>query len=146
MPFLNVCRFAGSANRKNRQGVGSRLLSWAAGMAAHRQRQGRPIRLHRRFQGICFMPKGAHLIGNFAGLPFMQCSRHRIRQGNQMISLIYRRIILPQIDGFHLNLLCHLCFGIRAAKRQEVRGRGVGRHKISHAMAIRIAWRKGNFP
>lgn len=65
---------------------------------------------------------------------------------NQMISLLYRRIVIPQIDGFHLNLLCHLCFGIRAAKRQEVRGRGVGRHKISHAMAIRIAWRKGNFP
>lgn len=44
-----------------------------------------------------------------------------------------------------MNLLCHLCFGIRAAKRQEVRGRGVGRHKISHAMAIRIAWQNRKF-
>ena len=48
---------------------------------------------------------------------------------NQMISLIYRRIVIPQIDGFHLYLLYHLCFGARPTKSWEVRGQGEGRHK-----------------
>ena len=65
---------------------------------------------------------------------------------NQMISLIYRRIVIPQIDGFHLYLLYHLCFGARPTKSWEVRGQGEGRHKKSHATAIPIAWRRGNFP
>ena len=64
---------------------------------------------------------------------------------NQMISLIYRRIVIPQIDGFHLYLLYHLCFGARTTKSWEVRGQGEGRHKKSHATAIPIAWQNRKF-
>lgn len=42
------------------------------------------------------LPDFLGFLGNLAGFPFIHRSRDRIRQGKQVISLIYRRIILPQ--------------------------------------------------
>ena len=57
--------------------------------------------------GIAFimmkLPDSLGFLGNLAGFSFIHRSRDRIRQGKQVILLIYRRIILPQEEAPNIN-------------------------------------------